>query len=263
MRRQYVWATITLLTGLVAIWLPQSAGGLQSERSIMTIEQHRIIDENDAIKVAKELTGLGELSGVVVTAQRVTVDSDDTPFLAKQLIGIYAWQVTFENVSLQLKSAIKGFQDPYTRKFIVLIREDTGQLWSVKSFFHENVPDLKPEPSAQAAEAQLRPEKEIYTGLPPENPQITFLEALDIVLTQGSGSPFLAKEIHAVYVMESEMGSEPRPVWAVTLRGIPPIPVSGPYADTIPVWQLNRMRHLIHAQTGVLLFATNSPQPEG
>ena len=133
-----------MLAGLAALLLSQTAGGLPEERSIMK-EQHRINSENDAISVAKKLTGFDALSGVVTTAKRVTVESDDTPFLAKQLIGTSAWRVEFNNVSLSLKSAIPGFRDPYTRKFIVLIREDTGQLWSVKSFFDEIVPNLKSE----------------------------------------------------------------------------------------------------------------------
>lgn len=222
------------------------------------MEQSRITDEGEAISLAKELTGFDKLKGVVVTAQRVTVERDDTPFLASRLIGISAWQVKFENVSLSLKSATPGYQDPYIRKFIVLIREDTGQLWSVKSHFDEEVPDLRAEPSAEVAEKQMRPEKEIYDSLPPYHPQITFLDALDVILTKGSASPFEAKEFHAVYVMESEMGSSLRPVWAITLRGIPPLPVS--YPD-IPVWQRNRMRHVVNAKTGELLFATNGPQP--
>ena len=74
------------------------------------MEQSRITDESEAISLAKELTGFGELKGVVATAQRVTVERDDTPFLADQLIGISAWQVKFENVSLVLKSAIPGYR---------------------------------------------------------------------------------------------------------------------------------------------------------
>jgi hypothetical protein len=82
------------------------------------------------------------------------------------------------------------------------------------------------------------------------------------VLSHGIGSPFLAKEIHGVYVMHSRMGSTPRPVWAITLRGLPPMAARGSYGDTIPVWQRNHMRNVLDARSGEVLFATNSPQPE-
>jgi len=260
MRSHFLWARTILLIGLFLMFV-LNPGESRAGRNVMT-EQHKITDEKDAVSVAKELTGFGALSGTVITARHVRVENDDTPFLAKGLIGTTAWEVKFDHVVLSLKSALPGFKDASVRMFIALIRADTGQLWSVKSFVSENVPDLRREPSADVAEAQMRPEKDIYTALPSENPHITFIDALDIILTRGSGSPFTAKEIHAVYVMESDMGSEVRPVWAITLRGIPPIPVSGPGAAKIPKWQLNRMRNVINAKTGDFLFATNSPQPE-
>jgi hypothetical protein len=256
MRRHCAWTGVLAWQATVGLLCPPAAG--QTERYTMT-KQHRIAGEADAISVAKQMTGFGALKAVAITAQRVRVESDNTPFLARQIIGTSAWRVEFDNISLVLKSATKGFKDPYRRKFITLIQEDTGQLWSVKSFSEEPLPDVRPEPSAEAAEAQLRPEREIYEGLPVENPKCTFLDALDIVLSRGVGSPFLAKEIHAVYVMESERDSVPRPVWAVTLRGIPAISVS---RGSVPEWQRNRMRNVVEANTGKLLFATNSPQPE-
>jgi hypothetical protein len=119
---------------------------------------------------------------------------------------------------------------------------------------------MRPLPSGASAQEQLQAEKEIYHQFPLEDPKVSFLDALDIVLTEGIGSPFVAKAIHGVYVMHSRMDSRPRPVWAITLRGIPPLPARGEYADTIPVWKRNHIRNVVDAMTGENLFATNSPQ---
>ena len=121
---------------------------------------------------------------------------------------------------------------------------------------------MRPLPSGEAGEAQLRGQQEIYLGLPTTEPRIKFLDALDLILSKGVGSPFLAKEIHGVYVLDSRMKSPARAVWAITLRGLPPIPVDGPHGDTVPAWQRNHMRNVLDDATGEVLFATNSPQPD-
>lgn len=234
---------------------------LQKKRNIM-VEPHRIADATDAVAVAKEVTGFGVPSRAAPFVDRITIKDDDTPFLARQLVGTVAWRVEFEDISLTLKSAVSSFQDPYRRSFIVLIQEETGILWSVKSVSDKKDIDLKPEPSAAVAEEQLGPEGEIYVGLAAANPGISFLNALDVILKRGNSSPFLAKEFYAVYVLESIHGATPLPVWSITLRGIPPIPVTERYGNTIPVWQRNRMRSVVDANSGKLFFSTNSPQPK-
>ncbi len=139
------------------------------------VEPHRIADATDAVAVAKEVTGFGVPSRAAPFVDRITIKDDDTPFLARQLVGTVAWRVEFEDISLTLKSAVSSFQDPYRRSFIVLIQEETGILWSVKSVSDKKDIDLKPEPSAAVAEEQLGPEGEIYVGLAAANPGISFL----------------------------------------------------------------------------------------
>jgi len=223
--------------------------------------QHRVADEAAAVKIANRLTRFDTLTSQI-SAQRETVTEDKTPFLWKQFIGKRAWRVDFENVSLKLSSSIPGYPDSYRRKFTVLIDEETGRLLSISSKFEGEAPDMRPLPSGEAAEAQLQGQQEVYLGLPTIEPKIKFLDALDLVLSKGVGSPFLAKEIYGVYVLDSRMKSPARAVWAITLRGLPPIPVDGPYGDTVPVWQRNHMRNVLDATTGEHLFATNSPQPD-
>ena len=100
--------------------------------------------------------------------------------------------------------------------------------------------------------------------MPDEPPQITFLQAIDRVLAGGMGSPFLAKEIDGYYVRHARGDQEPRPVWIVELRGLPPYPLKGggPGFDSEEVSPRyrNHMRNVVDARTGQVLFANNLPQ---
>jgi hypothetical protein len=219
-----------------------------------------ISNEENAIKLAKHLTNLDAISKKI-SAERIKIVEDNTPFLWKQFIGKQAWQVKFEDGSLKLKSAIPGFQDKYKRNFIVLLDEATGKLLKVQSKYEGEAPEMRPAPTGASAEAQLRGDQENYLGLPTTNPHHNFLEALDLVLSKGVGSPFLAKEINGVYVIHTKMNSDPKPVWVITLRGLPPIPIGGPQEDAVPEWQRNHMRNVIDDVAGIVLFATNNPHP--
>jgi hypothetical protein len=222
---------------------------------------HPVANASDAITQASRLTGLDTLTQKIAARQSL-MRNDRTPFLWRPFEGRLYWQVDFDEVSLRLASAIPGFRDKYLRRFSVLLDGVTGQLLGVVSLFEGQDPDLRPQPSGEAAESQLRGQEEIYHGLPSYPPRLTFLAALDVVLTNGIGSPFLAKEIYASYVMHSRSGAAPRAVWVVTLNGLPPMPVDGPYGDTVPVWQRNHMRNVVDDETGRNLFGTNSPQPQ-
>jgi hypothetical protein len=226
------------------------------------VNQQRIATEAEAVQRALQLTGFDALPDVEARAERVIVADSQTPFLAKQIVGRPAWRVELAKVSLVLRSAVAGFQDRYRRRrFSVLLDEENGKLLEITSKYAGPAPEMRPEPSAFAAEAQLSAEKEIYLGFPDHDPKVRFLGALDAILAGGIGSPFYAKEIDGVYVSHSEMGSSPRDVWVITLRGLPPIPAHGRAADTVPAWQRNHMRNIVDADTGKVLSATNSPQP--
>ena len=221
---------------------------------------HPLASEAEAIEQASHLTELDTLTQTIAARQLIIRD-DRTPFLWRQFEGKPCWEVNFDGVSLRLRSAISGFRDKYVRRFSVLLDGTTGQLIRIVSPFEGQDPDFRPQPSGAAAEAQLRGQDEIYEGLPPHPPRLTFLAALDVELTQGIGSPFLAKEIYASYVTHSRAGASPRAVWVITLNGLPPMPVDGPFGDTVPAWQRNHMRNVVDDATGRNLFATNSPQP--
>lgn len=227
----------------------------------MAEQRYQISSAAEAIAKAARITGFDARPNAT-SAERAVITQDPTPYLWRQSIGKRAWRVTLDDLSLQLKSAIADFADAYRRKFIVFFDEQSGQLLNIMSEYEGDAPEMRPMPSGEEAEEQLEAEEEIYHGLPSNDPRINFLDALDVVLTRGIGSPFLAKEIYGVYVIHSRMGSAPQPVWAITLRGLPPFQARGRYGDTIPVWQRNHLRNVINAMTGEFLFATNSPQPE-
>jgi hypothetical protein len=224
-------------------------------------DNREVTNEADATARAIRLTQLDRVSSKI-SARRVRITQDLIPFLGKQFIGRAAWRVDFEDASLKLDSAIPGFEDQYRRKFSVFLGESNGELLYINSKFRGAAPDMRPEPTGEPAEVQLLSEGEIYHGLPEVQPKISFLDALDIVLSKGMGSPFLAKEIDGAYVLHSRMASRPKPVWMIMLRGLPPMPARGSAGDKVPVWQRNHMRNVIDAMTGEFMFATNSPQPE-
>jgi len=170
---------------------------------------HPLASEAEAIEQASRLTELDTLTQTIAARQLIIRD-DRTPFLWRQFEGKPCWEVNFDGVSLRLRSAISGFRDKYARRFSVLLDGTTGQLIRIVSPFEGQDPDFRPQPSGAAAEAQLRGQDEIYEGLPPHPPRLTFLAALDVELTQGIGSPFLAKEIYASYVTHSRAGASPR-----------------------------------------------------
>ncbi len=223
-------------------------------------QRTRITSDAEAIARALKLTGFDPAT-VRLSAAPEQLSSSYIPFLWREVAGRSAWRVTIAGAPLTLRTASPDQRDRYPRRFTVILDEETGRLLELYSTFDGDAPDMRPLPAAQSAEHQLRSEEEIYTGFPDEDPKLSFLDALSVILTNGMGSPLLAKEFYGVCVTESNMGAPPRAVWAITLRGLPPLPVRGPAGDSVPAWQRNHMRNVLDALTGAFLFATNSPQP--
>jgi hypothetical protein len=228
--------------------------------------------QSDVEAYVNELTGFGRLDPENKLYERIDVNDRHTPFLHRQIHGKKgAWSVKIKDVRLKLKSAIPGYKDKYLRTFEVLIDPNTGHLLRITSTCDVNDPNMLPEPPAEVAEAIMKKRNEIYHGFPPDPPKINFLDALDAVGTKGIGSPFLAKEIRALYVMESSRpgtrwGWNPRPVWVITLRGLPYRPLKHmprdvPDEEFMPIWWRNRIRNVVDAVTGQVLFATTIPHP--
>lgn len=214
-----------------------------------------------AIARANALTRLSAVSKPPA-AELTKVADDVTPFLGERNVGKPAWRVEYPGVAFRFASAVTGFADPYRRTAVVMLEAASGRLFYVTCIADDVVdPDMRPMPSCGVATEQLSREEEVYDGYPDQLPIVDFLTALERILSSGVGSPFQAKEIHGAYVLHSHMGSKPKPAWAITLRGLPPVEARGPHGNRIPVWQRNHMRNVVDAASGRVLFATNSPQP--
>jgi hypothetical protein len=250
---------LAIFCGLVAAASLNCSSGSNPEREHMS-GQSSISNSPEAVARASQLTELNTLTKKI-TSQRVTVKDEPTPYIGKRYEGLAAWTVEFTDVALKFKSAMPNFADKYKRKFVVLLDEKTGQLISVTSHFDGKDPDLLELSPADSAERQLSEEDEVYHGLPAADPKLTFLDALEVVLNKGIGSPFVAKEIYGNFVLHSRGKSPQRAVWVINLRGLPPLSAHGAHGDSVPIWQRNHMRNVVEDQTATNLFATNSPQP--
>jgi hypothetical protein len=257
----------TFLSAGLAVAVTATFVGCANERETngranMAAQSTSIPDQASAITRATMLTRLDSFSGTV-SAAKVTIADDTTPFLSKRIKGKLVWRVDFGPAALVLKSAAPRFRDRYQRTFSVFLDPGSGQLLCIRSRFTGAAGDMRPEPPAASAEAQMAAGgEEKYVDFPATDPKVAFLDAIDAILDRGIGSPLLAKEIDGIYVMQTSMGAPARAVWMITLRGIPPIPAFGPGANSVPAWQLNHMRNAVDANTGGVLFATSVPQPD-
>jgi len=216
--------------------------------------------EQQAVGRTREIVGLPDRSPARLSAELVTLAEDNTPFLHDQIVGRPIWRVVIADWKLELKSAPPDEQDQYSRLFDVFIDPKNAHLLKVISRWPEGVPVIAPEPSPGSAEDQMsRSDSERYVGFPDAPPRVDLLRALDILRKDGVAEPLLAKQIVAHYVLRSTMGRKARAVWAITLRGIPPIK---PPPPAVSIDALNHIRAIFDAETGEWLCATTTPQPE-
>jgi len=179
---------------------------------------------------AKEcaLRSLGLKAGTAASAELVTVESDDTPFLADKLNGREMWLVTVPDWSIELRSAPNEAEakDRYRRTVDILLDPETGHVVKVKTRWPESVPKRGVEPDSKSLEAAMDPGR--YHGFPQEPSPISFLEALE-ALDAWAGMALEAEQIEAVWVVWSYMNRERRAMWVITLWGTPAF---GPFHPT-------------------------------
>lgn len=220
--------------------------------------------EDQAVRAALATTGFSRLTHYQVPATKaaelVVLEDDQTPFLHNQINGRQLWHVEVQ-VKLELKvedrtGATHLEYDTTSRKFDIYLDPRTGNIIKMVSGANAVYEHKPPLPSADTVERVLSGQsgqREIYHDLPAEPPGVDFLEAMRSTI----GHPFLAREIHVSYLTYSKMDSDPRPVWIIDLRGIPPRP--GHPRVEIPIEQLNHMRSIVDARTGRHLGSGNSP----
>lgn len=218
------------------------------------------IRTNDvAITRAYEILGVSDARELKVRATLTTLAEDNTPFLSTQIKGSPIWHVVVDNLMIRLER-YAGEEDRHTRTFDVFLDAAGGQLLKAVSRWPKGIPAIAPEPSSKSAEEQMRRAgEERYHSFPKDGPGITLLEALNAL--NDTENPLVAKQIRAVYVMWSQVGKwrTPRPVWAITLRGIPPISGTNP---AIGINLRNHIRYIVDPKTRKWLCASTSPQPD-
>jgi len=224
------------------------------------------IDTKQAMYRAQVFLGITDKSGYSIYSDSTTFSADSVglqvPYLYKEMKNKRVWRVTVENISLHIKDDCGHTLDGNdARKFIIYIDSKSGILYGVISPFQGVDKNLAPEPSEDFATKQLEGNEEIFLGFPPDPPKVGLCEAIkaaEICV------PSLAKELVAYYIMHSYQGEEPKPVWSITCRGIPPVQPIGRAikVDSNSLYLSNRMRCVVDATTGKWLFATNKPQVE-
>jgi hypothetical protein len=216
---------------------------------------------DQAFALALKYTGFSKLAGFSTAGQPqpelVTITDDQTPFLHVLINDRSIWHILFKQVPIAHPNNKDAM---YYRDFSILLDSESGRLLRIYARKNESDSGILPLPPPAVAEQQMKNAgAEEYLGLPENIPKITFIEAIRNVF----GNPETALEIIAVYVIDKRMNHEPCPVWAIDLRGIPPVPTINPGGDEkVPVRQRNHFRTVIDAETGHQLFFNNVPQPE-
>jgi|GEM_PF-1108567 len=215
-------------------------------------------EKNQAITRAWEILGVTNQTDLPANAEIVVLAEDNTPFLSRQIVGRPIWHVVISNWKLDLLSTPPDRADSYIRTCDILLDPRDGKLLSITSRWPGDVPPIAPQPGAASATAQMAGSgNEQYHGFPEEGPPISLSDALDAIQKAG-GNPLVAKQILGHYVVWSRMGDEPKPVWAITLRGISPIKAAYP---GVSVDARNHLRYIVDPKTRRWICATTTPQP--
>ncbi|UCE61666.1 MAG: PepSY domain-containing protein [Phycisphaerales bacterium] len=180
-----------------------------------------------AINRTASIVGLDDRKPQDLLARVVVLTEDNTAFLSDQLLGRPLWHVLIDNWSMDLPSTPPGWKDKYARSLDVFLDPQSGSVLKIATRWPKGIPASAPEPDGESATSQVEGGHEKYLSFPAGTPSISFTEAIDIVQKDG-GNPLVAKQITGQWVVWSRMDEKPRPVWVITLRGIPPFPKTIP-----------------------------------
>lgn len=214
-------------------------------------------DAERAIAQARKLLGRRSDPKVRTPNARLrTLKQDNTPYLHSVLVGNPVWHVVVEEWSIELKSALPDARDGYARTLDIYLDPKQGHVLKMRTRWPEGEPPISAEPTAAQAEDQFRrASNEKYHGFPKEPPRVTLAEALDSMYRSGV-DVFAAKQIVVQCVIRSTDYDEPKPVWAITLRGV------SPFRRRLPTWpkgDVYEYRYIVDAETGTYELMTNIP----
>jgi len=220
--------------------------------------ENQVNTSEDAIYIAIKYTGFEMAKNLkaeeMAKMTKITTISDDkTPYLHTKINNKQVWEIIFEDINI---CSNDNAEKKCFRSFKVYIDQQSGRLLKIYSIMDGYDKGKSPLPSAERAEQQMGT-SEIYLGFPDTLPEYTFFEALSNTAHKAEN----AGEIIANYVVESYMGSEPRRIWAIDLRGLDPIPIASRYASMyVPDYQRNHRRTVIDAKTRHQMFNSTIPQ---
>ena len=193
-----------------------------------------------------------------IAFEETILQSDNTPHLHSKLTDRRLWHVVVRDWRLRLPSAEGKASDRFDRVVDLYLDPDDGRLLKLRSRWPDSEPGIRPEPSADVAEDQFfRAGRERYDGFPDEEPTVKLIDALDSMYRSGY-DPYEAKQILAQCVVRSTRYKEPKPVWAITLRGVHPIRVP-------PGWPADdryEYRVIVDARTGIVESISNRPRAQ-
>lgn len=249
---------VLILLGLHSVC---NAEGPNIESKYLQEPLSPIANAADAISNAFKVMGFVETNKDALLEQGVAVQvlarDSLTPFLNQHIDNKIVWRVFLSDIEIRPKSAkMSGSAKKTGRDFEVLLDPETGAVLRIYSAPLKNDTNVWNEPLSEIAEQKLRRNQEIYHGFPSILPEISLLEALEAAV---GCKPFVANEIIAQLVMHSNSGTEPKPVWCITCRGIPPV-VGSARSAKAPVQFRNRARCVVDATTGEWMYMTSNPQ---
>lgn len=266
-RMRHVRGFLLGITGAMCLSLGSAAGWAQVESGNQAgpcaltdreRESCNLRSPKEAIGQVQKVLGLKDSVTLRSTAELVTLQKDNTPYLSGDLVGRLLWHVVVDRWSVDLQQSRTEARDRYVRILDVYLDPVDGQVRKVASRWPKGEPPMPPTVNAMVAAEQMKNwGEEIYHGFPSDPPEVTFFDAL-VSIDRAGWDPTIAKQIVAEYVIWSRMGEKPRAVWAVMLRGVPMFkPPPGVQKDF-----QDQYRYIIDAETGKFLVATNTPHPE-
>ncbi len=247
------------LVGVMAVPLSLSGCHMEPER---VVAPSQVKTAEQAISLALRSFGISAVGeATTVSAELVPFKGGRVPFLDDHVAGRPVWKVTFGGINLDLSAGAPRLEDSLERTFDIFIDPKSGAPVEISSHWPADAAPIEPEPSSEyATKWMTQSGGEVYHAFPASLPAVSFLAALKTVEREGLGSPTQARQIIADYVVRSDMGGDPSPVWSITLRGIRMTWPGGPPEGPSTVF--NRFRNVVNAETGEWLGATNQPPTE-
>ncbi len=213
------------------------------------------------VSVAIQYTGFRTDKGFDSTnliISKINFVDSTTPFLGHYAENRPAWKVEFKGVDFSYLDSYAGDNKDLSRDFVAYFDSADGSFLKIE--YKSDRFDSKACPCllAEESESRLNRSSEKYLGIPKTPPTISFFEALQ----KNPINEKSAESIEGQYVLYTPGKTEPKPVWIITLCGLPPMPAPGLAGARIrpePEYQRNRMLTVIDAITGRILFSASYP----